>query len=86
MIDYSMLIHFDIGKIVSILIFEYNNIHLWINIVHFSRNVKTSEIAHDLHLSRKFYFNFWTRMKMNYSFDLSQMRNIIIWIISKGNL
>lgn len=40
MINYSMLIHFDIGKIVSILIFEYNNIHLWINIVHFSRKWK----------------------------------------------
>lgn len=43
MINYSMLIHFDIGKIVSILIFEYeynNMVHLWINIVHFSRKWK----------------------------------------------
>lgn len=79
-------------SILYIIFVELNIFIYWTEIVqlYFSQKWKqvwrTLRVIHIYLENLILIFRECMNVKINYSFDLSQIRNIIIWIILKGNL
>lgn len=79
-------------SILYIVFVELNIFMYWTEIVqlYFSQKWKqvwrTLRVIHIYLENLILIFRECMNVKINYSFDLSQIRNIIIWIILKGNL
>lgn len=81
-------------SILYIIFIELNIFMYWTEIVfsqlYFSQKWKqvwrTLRVIHIYLENLILIFRECMNVKINYSFDLSQIRNIIIWIILKGNL
>lgn len=79
-------------SILYIIFVELNIFMYWTEIVqlYFSQKWKqvwrTLRVIHIYLENLILIFRECMNVKINYSFDLSQIRNIIIWIILKGNL
>lgn len=79
-------------SILYIIFLELNIFMYWTEIVqlYFSQKWKqvwrTLRVIHIYLENLILIFRECMNVKINYSFDLSQIRNIIIWIILKGNL
>lgn len=79
-------------SILYIIFVELNIFMYWTEIVQLYFSQKWKQVWRTLRMIHIYLENLilifreCMNVKINYSFDLSQIRNIIIWIILKGNL
>lgn len=79
-------------SILYIVFVELNIFMYWTEIVQLYFSQKWKQVWRTLRMIHIYLENLilifreCMNVKINYSFDLSQIRNIIIWIILKGNL